>query len=115
MGQRKGLPGGFPEAIFVLEVRPDTREVVVGTAQELLSQDVKLGEMNWLVPEDRIPRDVEIQLRHRAKPAPAVLERRGATVHLRLAQPQKAVTPGQSGVLFDGTLMLGGGRILPKE
>lgn len=112
VGQRRGLPGGFPEAIFVLEIRPDTREVVVGPLGELSSQELQLGELNWLVPPDQVEPDVEVQLRHRAQPSAARMELKGSKLHLRLAVPQRAVTPGQSGVIFQGRRMLGGGRIL---
>jgi tRNA-specific 2-thiouridylase len=112
VGQRKGLPGGFPEAMFVTEIRPAKREVVVGTAEELFSREVDLGGLNWLVPIDEVGPAVEVQLRHRARPAPARIEAQGDSLLLRLTDPQRAVTPGQSGVLFDGARVLGGGRIL---
>jgi tRNA-specific 2-thiouridylase len=115
VGQRRGLPGGFPEAIFVLEIRPDAREVVVGTSRELSSVEFQLGELNWLVPPEEVEPEVEVQLRHRARPAGARMELRGSRLHLRLVAPQKAVTPGQSGVIFQGQRMLGGGRILTRR
>jgi tRNA-specific 2-thiouridylase len=114
VGQRRGLPGGFPEAMFVLEVRPETREVVVGVAEELLSRGVELGGVNWLIPPVQSGEEVEVQLRHRSRPVPARIEMKGSNVRLRLAEPQRAVTPGQSGVLFRGQRMLGGGRIVAK-
>jgi tRNA-specific 2-thiouridylase len=111
VGQRRGLPGGFPEAIFVLEVRPEKREVVVGTADALHSQEVELRDLNWLVPPDAMGERVAVQLRHRARPTPARMKVEGSRLHLQLETPQRAVTPGQSGVLFQGRRMLGGGRI----
>jgi tRNA-specific 2-thiouridylase len=114
VGQRRGLPGGFPEPMFVLEIRPASREVVIGTARELLSEEVRLGGINWLVPPDRIESGVEIQLRHRAEALPALIEFRGPTLAVRLSEPIRAVTPGQSGVLFQGPRVLGGGRIMRK-
>lgn len=114
VGQRRGLPGGFPQAMFVLEVRPATREVVVGTAEELLSRELELGEVNWLSPPARAGEDVQVQLRHRAPPVPARIEATSPSFHLRLAEPQRAVTPGQSGVLFRAQRVLGGGRILAR-
>jgi tRNA-specific 2-thiouridylase len=48
LGQRKRLPGGFSEAMFVVAIEPDERAVVVGTADELLGRRVVLGEVNWL-------------------------------------------------------------------
>jgi tRNA-specific 2-thiouridylase len=115
VGQRRGLPGGFPQAMFVLEIRPGTREVVVGTVAELLSREVELGGMNWLAPPALPGEEVEVQLRHRARPVLARVESDGSTLRLRLAEPQRAVTPGQSGVLFRGPRMLGGGWILARR
>jgi tRNA-uridine 2-sulfurtransferase len=112
VGQRKGLPGGFPEPLFVVEVRPRSREVVVGTREELLSDEVVLGELNWLGAPPEEGDLLEVQLRHRASPARARVEEVGHSVSLRLLEPRPAVTPGQSGVLFSGNRMLGGGRIL---
>jgi tRNA-specific 2-thiouridylase len=111
VGQRRGLPGGFPEAIFVLEIRPDTREVVVGTRDALLARRVEVGSLNWLVDPQEIQGPVEVQLRHRARPAPARLSMGEGSVVLVLDTPQPAVTPGQSAVIFQGDLVLGGGRI----
>jgi len=115
VGQRRGLPGGFPEALFVLEIRPGTQEVVVGTSEELNSTEVRLGGLNWLVPPHVLGEEVEVQLRHRARPTPARMEWAGTTLRLLLATPQRAVTPGQSGVLFQGRRVVGGGRILGTE
>jgi tRNA-uridine 2-sulfurtransferase len=112
VGQRRGLPGGFSEPMFVVEVKPQSREVVVGTREELLSDEVVLGDLNWLgnLPEPR--QILNVQLRHRAPPAKARVEDLADTLRLQLLEAQPAVTPGQSGVLFLGDRMLGGGRIL---
>ena len=48
IGQRKGLGGGFPEPMFVLEIRPATREVVVGAQDELYQDEVTVQGLNWL-------------------------------------------------------------------
>jgi tRNA-uridine 2-sulfurtransferase len=113
VGQRKGLGGGRGLPLFVLGTRPATREVVVGTADELLRDDVRVGEMNWLVSERPVVgAAVQVQVRHRARPVAAVVrECDQAGVHLALVQPQRAVTPGQSAVVFGGEVVLGGGRI----
>mgnify|MGYP003933148221 CR=1 FL=1 len=116
VGQRKGLPGGFPEAMFVLEIVPEERAVVLGTRGELGTEEVVLDSLNWLLPEPPgVDAEVLIQLRHRARAVPArILEKveEEGELRLHLAQPQPGVTPGQSGVLFRGDRVLGGGRIL---
>jgi tRNA-specific 2-thiouridylase len=111
VGQRRGLPGGFPEAMFVLEIRPGRREVVIGPREELLARWVELSGLNWLGEAPKEGERVEIQLRHRARPAGARVDGMGDTVVLELEEAQAAVTPGQSGVIFSGDRVRGGGRI----
>jgi tRNA-specific 2-thiouridylase len=113
IGQRKGLPGGFQTARYVVAIRPERREVVVGGAEDLAGHSVKLEEVNWLAdmlePGDRC----EVQIRYRARGAPAVvLEREPDRLTLALENPVRAITPGQSGVLYGpGGRVLGGGVI----
>jgi tRNA-specific 2-thiouridylase len=112
VGQRKGLGGGFPEAMFVTEIRPDSRAVVVGSLHDLYSEEVLLRELNWLGEVPPEGGRVEVQIRYRAPAAPAVVvERGGDEIRVRFQEPQKAVTAGQSGVIYQGDRVLGGGRI----
>jgi len=112
VGQRKGLGGGFSERFFVVEIRPDTREVVVGPREALFSETLVVGRPHWLGAVPRVGDGVEVQIRHRAAAVEARVELRTETqVTLRFREPQKAVSPGQSAVLFDGDRVLGGGRI----
>lgn len=112
VGQRKGLGGGRSLPLYVIGTRPATREVVVGTADELMRGDVSIGELNWLAAPPAPGAAVRVQMRHRA---PAVLARvetvENGEIRLVLDTPQRAVTPGQSAVLFSGDVVLGGGRI----
>lgn len=112
VGQRKGLGGGFGRPLYVLGVRPKTNEVVVGDASQLERTDVELGGLNWLAEPPAVGERVEVQVRHRAPAVPAVVEAAdGDTVRLRLETPQRAITPGQSGVVYRGEVLVGGGRI----
>lgn len=111
VGQRKGLGGGFPEPMFVLEVRPDTREVVVGPREELFRDSVQVGELNWLSTPPGPGDAVGVQLRYRAPEVEARVVAVGETLALDLQQEVAAVTPGQSAVVFRGHRVLGGGRI----
>ncbi|MGH7673290.1 MAG: tRNA 2-thiouridine(34) synthase MnmA [Gemmatimonadales bacterium] len=113
VGQRKGLPGGFREPLYVVAIRPETREVVVGRGEQLFGHDVSLEEVNWLA-DPLVPGDpVWVQCRHRARAVPGTVDAIGnGRIALRLAEPVRAITPGQSGVLFDAAdRLLGGGVI----
>lgn len=112
VGQRKGLGGGFPEALFVLEIRPETREVVVGPREELVSDGVEVAELNWLGAPPAPGDKVAVQLRYRAPEVPATVAAHGDELSLDLDHGVAAVTPGQSAVVFDGDRVLGGGRIV---
>jgi tRNA-specific 2-thiouridylase len=112
VGQRRGLPGGSAGPRYVVGIRPATREVVVGGAADLDRHAFALEEVNWLAdplaPGDRC----EVQIRSRAATVPAVVTRAsGHTVALDVLAPARAVSPGQSGVLYDGDRVLGGGVI----
>jgi tRNA-specific 2-thiouridylase len=112
VGQRKGLPGGFPEAMFVLEINPESRDVVVGPRNQMWSESVGIHDLNWLANPPAVGSEVEVQLRHRAMAAPARVAAVGEdSIELDLLEAQFAVTPGQSGVIFSGPQVLGGGRI----
>ena len=113
VGQRKGLPGGSAEPLYVVAIRPETREVVVGTGVELFGHEVSLAEVNWLVEPPAVGDAVWVQCRYRARAVPGTIAANGnGRVSLRLAEPIRAITPGQSGVLYDADdRVLGGGII----
>ena len=112
VGQRKGLGGGSTEPRFVIDIRPETREVVVGPREALFSNEVEVEAPRWLGPAPSPGVKVLVQLRHRAREVPARVEHRDEErLVLELTTPQPAVTPGQSAVVFQGNRVLGGGRI----
>jgi tRNA-uridine 2-sulfurtransferase len=113
IGQRKGLPGGFGGPRFVVAIRPERREVVIGTADELEGHRVRLDELNWLADPLAAGDGCEVQIRHRARAVPAtVVAGESDSLELALTASVRAITPGQSGVLYasDGRV-LGGGVI----
>ncbi|HMJ59276.1 MAG TPA: tRNA 2-thiouridine(34) synthase MnmA, partial [Gemmatimonadales bacterium] len=75
VGQRKGLPGGFGEPMYVVAIRPETREVVVGSGAELFGHEVSLEEVNWLGDPPPVgPGDpVWVQCRYRARAVPGTV------------------------------------------
>jgi tRNA-specific 2-thiouridylase len=115
VGQRRGLPGGSAEPMFVVAIHPEERAVIVGTTDDLLGWRVALDEVNWLVDRPLAVGDAcEVQVRYRATAVPARVAEvspDGARLTLTLTEAVRAVTPGQSGVLYDGDLVLGGGVI----
>jgi tRNA-specific 2-thiouridylase len=101
--------------LYVVAIRPETREVVVGSGAELFGHDVSLEEVNWLV-DPLLPGDaVWVQCRYRARAVPGTIAANappGGRIALRLAEPVRAIAPGQSGVLYDADdRLLGGGVI----
>ncbi|HJQ19387.1 MAG TPA: tRNA 2-thiouridine(34) synthase MnmA [Gemmatimonadaceae bacterium] len=115
IGQRRGLPGGYRQAMFVVAIRPADRAVVIGPREELLGRGVIAREVNWLLSGDRrraAGDGVSVQVRHRAPPVSATIIRDDAEeIELALDEPVAAITPGQSLVLYDGDRVLGGGII----
>jgi tRNA-specific 2-thiouridylase len=112
IGQRKGLGGGFDAPQYVVAIRAERREVVVGPREALLADAVEVEDPIWLAPAPAPGVRVGVQLRHRAREVAAVVAGRdGASLVLALDEPQAAVTPGQSAVLFARERVLGGGRI----
>jgi len=113
VGQRRGLPGGQSRPLYVLGIQAETRAVVVGTEEELDSYEVTLRELNWLSEPLQCGDQCEIQIRYRARPVTAVVTETGAqSLRLESADPLRAVSPGQSGVLYTREgLVLGGGVI----
>ncbi len=113
VGQRRGLPGGSREPMFVVALRPEDRAVVVGPREALLGRGVVAREVNWLVPDvPAVGSAVRVRVRHRAAPVPGtILRTDDGEVEIALDEPVKAITPGQSVVFYSDDIMLGGGVI----
>ncbi len=112
IGQRKGLPGGFAEPMFVVEIVPGERAVVIGPRDALLGRGVEALEVNWLTEPPRVGDSVQVQVRNRAKAAAATVLRLDARgIELALDEPVSAISPGQSLVIYDRDVVLGGGVI----
>ena len=112
IGQRRGLPGGFSEPMFVVEIRPATCEIVIGPREALVGRGLVAREINWLGEPLGVGDEVGVQIRHRNVPARGVIIRSlEDEVEIALDTPVSAITPGQSVVMYDGTRVLGGGVI----
>ncbi len=113
VGQRRGLPGGRSRPLYVLAIRPEDRAVVVGGVDELGSLSVRIDELNWLAEPLRPGDRCQVQIRYRARAVPAtVTDITPDSLTLQSDEPLRAVTPGQSGVLYSAEdQVLGGGVI----
>lgn len=114
VGQRKGLGLSTPQPLYVLSIHPDSHAVQVGTDGQLYSRTLIADRVNWVsIPEPDGPIRVEIKIRHRHEPAPATLHvRDNGRVEAIFDGPQRAITPGQSAVFYQGDEVAGGGWIV---
>ena len=113
VGQRKGLGLSLGHPAFVLEIRPETNEVVVGTKEESMSVYVRANQVNFMSVEDLTePKRVWAKIRYNHRGAWCTVEKTGEDEILcTFEEPQRAITPGQAVVLYDGDYVLGGGTI----
>jgi len=113
VGQRKGLPGGYSMPMFVLEIRPSSREVVIGPRDSLRRSSLRADGVNWLASIPRPGTEIGVRIRHQAPIVPATVSRAEPDgFALELLTEQDAITPGQSAVLYlEDDTVLGGGVI----
>lgn len=114
VGQRKGLGIALGQRMFVKEIRPETNEVVLASNEELFSNVLYADRINFMSVETLTePMEVTAKIRYNHKGAKAVIELVGEDrLKVTFAEPQRAITPGQAVVLYDGELVVGGGTIL---
>jgi len=114
VGQRKGLGVSSPSPLYVLNIDPASHRVTVGADAELATLSLRANHLNWIsIPELTAAMRVRVKIRHRHEPAWAALEPTGTDeVTVTFDEPQRAVTPGQSAVFYDGDEVVGGGWIV---
>jgi tRNA-specific 2-thiouridylase len=116
IGQRRGLGVAAGVPLYVVEIRPASGTVVLGTASECGSDALVAGELNWIgFDPPRAPFRAEVQVRYRHQAAPATVEVAGDTAHVVFDAPEVAVAPGQGAALYHGERLLGGGWIVRTE
>ena len=116
VGQRKGIGIASPSPLYVLEINPETRQIVAGAEEGLLSRELFAAQANWIAVAGLAePRRLEVKIRHRHEPAWAVVTDLGnGQVSALFDQPQRAMTPGQSAVFYDGDDVVGGAWIVAQ-
>lgn len=115
VGQRKGLGVALGTPHFVVRIEPETKRVVLGGAEDLLSGGLHADQANWLIDWQDLPDRVSVQFRYNGQPHPArvVVNPTDPTrFDVTFDQPQSAISPGQAAVVYDGERVLGGGWIV---
>lgn len=113
VGQRKGLGIAYPEPLYVIRLDTKKNEVIVGTEEELYQKELFATNLNFLVG-DRLKenREVTAKIRYRAKEAEATIYPiEEDVVKVKFKEAQRAITPGQSVVFYQGDVVIGGGKI----
>jgi tRNA-uridine 2-sulfurtransferase len=113
VGQRKGLGVTTGSPLYVIQIKNDSRQVVVGNDEALYSKMLQVDRVNLISLEElREPMRVAVKIRHKHQPAAAMIEAVGSNrVQATFDEPQRAITPGQAAVFYDGDVVVGGGWI----
>ncbi len=113
VGQRKGLGVATGTPLYVIQISGANKQVVVGGDENLYSRTLRTRRVNLISVDDlAAPKRVTVKIRHRHEPAPATIERAGEDeILVTFDEPQRAITPGQAAVFYDGEIVVGGGWI----
>lgn len=114
IGQRKGLGLALRKPAYVLDIDTESNRVILGDNEDLFARELIAGDFNWVSmapPERDIRANARIRYKHREAPA-EVIPLEDNRVRIIFDEPQRAITRGQSVVLYDGDYVLGGGTIL---
>jgi tRNA-specific 2-thiouridylase len=113
VGQRKGLNLSMGKPVFVVEIRPETNEVVIGDGSEVFTDRLTCNALNFMsVPDLTEETPVIAKIRYNHQGTKAVVRRTGPDeAEVIFEEPVRAVTPGQAVVFYDGDYVLGGGTI----
>lgn len=114
VGQRKGLNLAMGRPVFVVEIRPETHEVVIGDSEEVFTDSLICHGINWMAVDGLhgASMDVDARIRYNHKGAPCTIRQIGEDlVECRFREKVRAVTPGQAVVFYDGDYVVGGGTI----
>ncbi|OGI07486.1 MAG: tRNA 2-thiouridine(34) synthase MnmA [Candidatus Margulisbacteria bacterium GWF2_35_9] len=113
IGQRKGLGIAFTEPLYVVGIDAFKNQVMLGVESDLFAKELIAKHMNWIAIDDlRGPMQVTAKIRYGGEESEAEIFPEGKTsVRVQFKKPQKAITPGQSVVFYDGDNVVGGGEI----
>jgi tRNA-uridine 2-sulfurtransferase len=114
VGQRNGLGVATGSPLYVLQIKGDSRQVIVGDQENLYSRTLRTQRANLISIEDLTePMRVAVKIRHRHEPASALIDKTGEDeILVSFDEPQRAITPGQAAVFYNGEVVVGGGWIV---
>ena len=114
VGQRKGLGVATGSPLYVLQIKGDAKQVVVGDSESLYSRTLRARRVNLISVGDLTePMRVTVKIRHRHEPSPATIAKSGDDeILVKFDEPQRAITPGQAAVFYDADIVVGGGWIV---
>ncbi|MGA8865387.1 MAG: tRNA 2-thiouridine(34) synthase MnmA [Candidatus Sulfotelmatobacter sp.] len=114
VGQRKGLGVATGSPLYVIQINGADKQVIVGREENLYSSTLRTRRVNLIAVDNlREPMRVAVKIRHRHQPAPAMIGKTGDDeILVTFDEPQRAITPGQAAVFYDGDVVVGGGWIV---
>ena len=115
VGQRKGLNLSMGHPVFVTAIRPKTNEVVIGNAEDVFTKQLRCDKLNWMAIDGLHGKEMQVsaKIRYSHKGAYCTIsEVEEGIVECVFEEPQRAVTPGQAVVFYDGDYVIGGGTII---
>ncbi len=116
IGQRKGLGTTFGKPMYVVDIDSETNRITLGTNEDLFVESFTAGDLNLIsVAELAEPMEVTVKTRYTAKEVPATIyPPENGRIFVRLQEKQRAVTPGQAAVFYQGDVVVGGGKIIKR-
>jgi tRNA-specific 2-thiouridylase len=113
IGQRKGLGIQSEKPLYVIDIDPERNAIIVGEERELYREEFYAEELNWVSIEKlEEPIEVKVKIRYKSDETDCtVIPVSEDRVLVRFKKPQRAVTPGQASVFYDGDTVVGGGII----
>ncbi len=111
IGQRRGLGIASDAPLYVVKINPHEKSVIVGRQRDLMARQFKAVDLNWLIDLKDVPSQIIVRIRYRHKGSPAELVIENGTALVTFKDPERAITPGQSAVFYDGDQVVGGGII----
>ncbi len=116
IGQRHGIGVSTGKPLYVIRIEPESNRIVLGPEKELYSQALTARKLNWISGKSPVePITARAKIRYKSKEAEAILFLSNDSVDVQFTQPQKAVTPGQAIVFYNGDEVLGGGTMYQTE